>query len=420
MKTKTMIIVTGMLLPILSVKAQTIRPLNIGDTVPDIVLHNVINYKDSVIRLSEFKGKLVILDFWATWCTSCIDHFPSMDSMSAKYPDKIAIIGVGHESYDKIRKFFVTKKAPSGKPYRLASITEDNILSGYFPHRTVPHVVWIKPDGTIGAVTSGKDLTESNMLKMLNGDPLQVRTKKDVDVRIPLHLDTGFAYRDSLMGYTILYRAHDPGTGKVNITRKIGGKAIGKVLTNHTLLDMYRLLAYPTFLAKGQKLTSRQVFVSVPDAEAAKLNELHCFDFIVPKSMEDSLNTYAIEELNRLTGFRAEVKKHRTRCLVLKRTANKDLPLSKGTDRISRLLFDGQETYMRGCPLQMLADRLNELPTVTMPVVDGTGSREKLDITLSGSNEIADIRRDLARQGFSLVEEYRETWALVVTRAVNR
>ena len=57
-----------------SVYAQTneIKPLTIGDKVPDVEFENVINYSDKKVRLSDFKGKLMILDFWATWCTSCI------------------------------------------------------------------------------------------------------------------------------------------------------------------------------------------------------------------------------------------------------------------------------------------------------------------------------------------------------------
>ena len=56
-----------------------IKPLKIGDKVPDIEFKNIINYKSKTARLSDFKGKLVILDFWGTWCTSCIAAFPKME-----------------------------------------------------------------------------------------------------------------------------------------------------------------------------------------------------------------------------------------------------------------------------------------------------------------------------------------------------
>lgn len=53
-----------------SVLAQ--RPLSIGDTVPDLLFDNLLNHSAPTVRLSGFRGKLVILDFWATWCTACL------------------------------------------------------------------------------------------------------------------------------------------------------------------------------------------------------------------------------------------------------------------------------------------------------------------------------------------------------------
>lgn len=72
----------AILLPILSpAQSTSILPLTIGDKVPDIVLNHVINYKAGDIKLSDFKGKLVILDFWSSWCGACIALFPHMDSL---------------------------------------------------------------------------------------------------------------------------------------------------------------------------------------------------------------------------------------------------------------------------------------------------------------------------------------------------
>lgn len=46
--------------------------LTVGDVMPDITFNNLVNYKSSSAKLSDFKGKLVILDFWATTCLSLI------------------------------------------------------------------------------------------------------------------------------------------------------------------------------------------------------------------------------------------------------------------------------------------------------------------------------------------------------------
>lgn len=399
-----------------STYAQKPRILQIGDTVTDVSLHNIVNYRDSTVNISDFKGKLLILDFWATWCTSCIEHFPFLDSMSIKYPDKLAVIGVGYESSEKIKGFFSSKKSSDGKRYKLSSIVEDTTLSGFFPHRTVPHVIWIKPDQIVGAITSGDQLTEPNILEMISSGNLQVSIKKDVDVRKPLHLATDFGYTDSLLGYSILYKAQDLGPGKVNMTRKIGENIIGKVLTNYSLLEIYRLLASPIFLEKGQKLNSKQVFVNTSNRDVNKLHNSYCFDFIIPTKYAKSLSKYAIAELNRLSGFQASICKYKTTCLVLKAKQNTKLYKDSNQAKDSHLLFDSKPTYMRGYGLQILIDRLNELSTIPFSVVNGTGLKENVALSLSGSNRLMDIRHDLQKYGLFLVEEEREIDALVITK----
>ena len=42
---------------------------------------------DSEISLNQYKGKIVYLDFWASWCSPCVDSFPWMEEMQKKYRD---------------------------------------------------------------------------------------------------------------------------------------------------------------------------------------------------------------------------------------------------------------------------------------------------------------------------------------------
>ncbi len=75
--------------------------LAVGALAPDFLMKDVAG-KD--VRLSDFKGKVVILDFWATWCGPCISSFPHTQEIAAKYKDQDVIV-LGAGTSDSIAKF---------------------------------------------------------------------------------------------------------------------------------------------------------------------------------------------------------------------------------------------------------------------------------------------------------------------------
>ncbi len=214
MKLKKLLCLNGKFLSIFSTEAQEIRPLQIGDTVPDLLLDNVVNYQDTTVNISDFKDKLLILDFWATWCTTCIATFPHNKEMAEHYSNRIQVLNVGFEPKEKIKKFLSGLESRMGPSYRITTTTDDSVLSRLFPHKLIPHLVWIGKNGIVLAITDASQFTRDNIDAALGQKDLHTKRKKDADPNRPLYLSEDFIQMDSLVGYSVLYKGKDINTGK--------------------------------------------------------------------------------------------------------------------------------------------------------------------------------------------------------------
>jgi thiol-disulfide isomerase/thioredoxin len=58
------------------------------------------NVAGQPVKLSDFKGHPVILNFWATWCAPCREEFPELQFAAEAYGDSLTIIGINHTSGD--------------------------------------------------------------------------------------------------------------------------------------------------------------------------------------------------------------------------------------------------------------------------------------------------------------------------------
>lgn len=76
---------------------------NGNEAAPEI---KATDLNGKVVKLSDYKGKLVLLNFWATWCPPCIEEMPSMEQLYDKFKDKdFALLAVSFEDKLKVKEF---------------------------------------------------------------------------------------------------------------------------------------------------------------------------------------------------------------------------------------------------------------------------------------------------------------------------
>lgn len=83
--------------------AKRSSPL-VGKLAPSFTLKDL---KGKQVSLSDFKGKVVLLDFWGTWCGPCRRVIPHLDALYKKYKDQgLVVIGINHErDHDKVKAY---------------------------------------------------------------------------------------------------------------------------------------------------------------------------------------------------------------------------------------------------------------------------------------------------------------------------
>ena len=125
------------------------------------------NNFNEIVKLSDYKGKLVILNFWATWCAPCREEMPHLDKLQSidKLENlKIFPINVGKEKIEKAEKFFLELKIKNLDIY-----FDDTVkLANLFSLRGIPTSIIINKNGEEFARIMGAiDFTDKKFVEWL-------------------------------------------------------------------------------------------------------------------------------------------------------------------------------------------------------------------------------------------------------------
>ena len=94
-----------------------------GDTAPDFT---ITADNGQTVSLPDFKGKLLVLNFWASWCPPCVQETPSLSQFAATYaPKGVVVLGISVDKDEKAYKNFLQKFKPNFLTAREFKIHEE-------------------------------------------------------------------------------------------------------------------------------------------------------------------------------------------------------------------------------------------------------------------------------------------------------
>ncbi len=151
----------------------------VGSVAPDFTAYSFVTGERT--RLSDQRGKVVILTFWATWCAPCRQELPNLEGIQEHVGrDKLVVLAMSFKDSDETMRYLKKNAKQSGWKLTMLVDPHGDIADRYGIH-SIPHMLLIGRDGSIAAIHSGFGDDSLNALvpeinALLTGKPVQVAT----------------------------------------------------------------------------------------------------------------------------------------------------------------------------------------------------------------------------------------------------
>lgn len=126
---------------------------DVGDQAPDFQLNQINDNNElETVRLSDYRGKGVMLNFWGTWCEPCEAEMPFMQELYPEYKDKgVEIIAVSLDATELVVDRFIERHKLT---FPVPHDTKDQVRDLY-KIGPIPSTFFISPEGEIVEIVEG-------------------------------------------------------------------------------------------------------------------------------------------------------------------------------------------------------------------------------------------------------------------------
>ncbi|WP_344979903.1 TlpA disulfide reductase family protein [Compostibacter hankyongensis] len=409
----------------ISAQSFPVRPLTVGDTVPDIAINNIINYKSPSLSTSSLRGKLLILDFMSTGCGGCIRVLPRFDSLTNQFRDTLQIILITPDNPDRINTFLRRNKY--AKDLSLPIAANDTLLSRYFPHEFIPHEVWINAQGIVSGITHTQYVTERNIRKLLKGRKVNWVVKREMPLynytqpilvlnhaNISTWSTPDIQYHTTLTGYL---------DGVSLETSELTDSDQHRIIIswiNLPIISLYlkaldRSMAFPKsrMFLKVKSLDRFFYNSSAGYRDVWKKNNCYCYEAVLPDTLSRDQRLRKMKtDLDFYFGLQGSIEKRNTPCLVLKQ-ADDVQKFHLRTEKEVSQIPHGYQLYIS---ISALINNLNQT-YYNLPVLDETGFNDRRYLPLKEMENLSPdaLRKTLTRHGLLLERKNRIIEMFVLT-----
>lgn len=363
--------------------------LSVGDKMPDLAFTWIGD--EAPASTAAFQGKVVVIEFWATWCSPCIQSMRHLKTLQDRFGEDLAIIAVSNEDIARISSFI----SNTDLPFLFAR--ENEALRDYFPHRVIPHTVVLSPDQAVAAITRPEALTEEVIAKLLRGEPAQLTVKADR----PWDINLDIFGLDSTARQSFQIQPTRPDAPTYSRTYNAGPFQDRRwSFINFEIPMLYRE-AFSTSVYR----------MSYPEPESP---ETYCVDLLVPEGKKGRLNDILRDSLAAYFGWEAVWQPRETEAWILSAQAE-GITLPVALEPASHEAA-GDHFKSAGATPAQFADYLESFGIAGMPVIDETGSDQLYRFDFSFELENPDTFFEaLRRMGLTVKKEKRVVDMLVLS-----
>ena len=409
-----------------ALSTDSIKPLKIGDSIPealwDLPLKMVKAGKEgsTTVKLSDYKGKLIILDFWATWCAPCVAAFPKMDSLKKTFADNLALISVTTQEKKMVADFLGEMLEQTS--LKGTSIVNDRILSSYFPYRLLPHYVWIDREGMLRAMTGLDVLNAHQIDKLLNSNKAPTYVKEDVRRSYDYDIDLKDQVSQRALLKNSTFAAYTKGFSRRNSIDKKNAKI---TLLNMSIAWFYRI-AFSEF--RPELLNPNRFIIEVKDSlkvtsggakgealEKWSVDNAYCYELKMQPADTAKLFEQMRADIAAFFPYDAKIEQREMACLVLGKKSDRISLETKGGQPI--LKHDAYSFRIQNLLWKNFTSLLDMyyLQNAGMPFVDETGITGKVDLQIkTRMTDYRELTKVLAKHGLLLKKEIRRVPVIVL------